>query len=367
MALQWLTLVATIWLQSVNGTNSSFPAYSSELKRLLSISQLQLINLASASDAGKLLGWISGVAAAYLPLPLVLLVGAALGLVGYGLQYLFLTHHLSSLSYTHVLFLTVLAGNSICWINTVCYIIIIRNFPFDRQISVGISTSYIGLSAKIYTNIVDVVAPTSPSERAKAFLLLNSVLPLVVSVLVAPFARDAKVGKCKKLLAVGFFTTFVITVITGVFAVGTAISRFLPRYMILVGMLVMMIMPLVVPLVEKIRENLQKKCLIRVHDEHFTGFASMENGGKLEEEIGERDIFAVEEIGPKVMLRRVEFWLYFFVYLFGATLGLVYLNNLGQIAESRGCSGTSSLVSLSSAFGFFGRLLPSLLDYYFPK
>lgn len=74
-----------------------------------------------------------------------------------------------------------------------------------------------------------------------------------------------------------------------------------------------------------------------------------------------------EEMGPSLMLRRVEFWLYLFVYLFGATLGLVYLNNLGQIAESRGCSGTTWLVSLSSAFSFFGRLLPLILDFFFSK
>ncbi|KAJ7964282.1 Protein NUCLEAR FUSION DEFECTIVE 4 [Quillaja saponaria] len=65
------------------------------------------------------------------------------------------------------------------------------------------------------------------------------------------------------------------------------------------------------------------------------------------------------------MLMRVDFWLYFFVYFSGATVGLAFMNNLGQIAESRGCSATSSLVSLSSSFGFFGRLMPSLMDYFY--
>ncbi|CAA0842376.1 Major facilitator superfamily protein [Striga hermonthica] len=69
MAVQWLSLVAAIWLQSINGTNSNFPAYSSHLKRSLRLSQLRLNNLASASDAGKLFGWLSGVAASHLPLP----------------------------------------------------------------------------------------------------------------------------------------------------------------------------------------------------------------------------------------------------------------------------------------------------------
>ncbi|KAL7081941.1 hypothetical protein ACP275_14G069800 [Erythranthe tilingii] len=375
MAQQWLSLVATIWLQSINGTNSNFAAYSSELKRILSLSQLQLNNLAFASDAGKLLGWISGLAGAHLPLWLVLLIGSFLGLFGYGLQYLFLTNQIiTSLSYWQVFALTVLAGNSVCWINTVCYIIAIRNFPLDRQIAVGLSTSYVGLSAKVYTDVVDVfvaAAPSgSPSERAKLFLLFNSVLPLAVCVVAAPFARDVAIGKSKELSG-GFLTLFVITVVTGVFAVvtslGSMVTRLsLPSKVVLAGMVVLLLLPLVAPLVEKIREKVQRKCSIRVYN-----CCDNNNKNNLEIddlEIGRMEIVVgIEEIGAKTMLRRVEFWLYFFVYLFGATLGLVYMNNLGQIAESRGCLGTSSLVSLCSAFGFFGRILPSLLDYFFSK
>ncbi|EOY34653.1 Uncharacterized protein TCM_042253 [Theobroma cacao] len=56
-ALQWLSLVGIIWLQSINVTNTNFSAYSTRLKTLLSISQLQLNN------AGKLFGWLAGTAA----------------------------------------------------------------------------------------------------------------------------------------------------------------------------------------------------------------------------------------------------------------------------------------------------------------
>ncbi|KAF7153900.1 hypothetical protein RHSIM_Rhsim01G0241300 [Rhododendron simsii] len=203
MALQWLILVGAIWLQSINGTNSNFPAYSSEFKRLLSLSQLQLNNLAFASDAGKLLGFISGVVASHLPLWLVLLIGSLLGLVGYGVQYLFLSDHIPFLSYGIVFLLTVLSGNSICWINTVCYMITISTFPFDRHVAVGLTTSYIGLSAEIYTDLVSVFFPSSPSsspaETAKAYLLLNSVSPLVVCVFCAPIVRCANNGESRRL------------------------------------------------------------------------------------------------------------------------------------------------------------------------
>ncbi|XP_019161908.1 PREDICTED: protein NUCLEAR FUSION DEFECTIVE 4-like isoform X2 [Ipomoea nil] len=415
MALQWLSLVAAIWLQSVNGSNLNFPAYSSRLKHLLSISQVQLNNLAFANDAGKLFGWFSGVAAAYLPLWVVLLIGSTLGFIGYGVQYLFLINQITSLSFWQVFLLTAMAGNSICWINTVCYIVAIKNFPLDRQVAVGLSTSYVGLSAKIFTDIVDVVNVSSPAgERAKTYLLLNAALPLVVSAVAAPLARDIKIGRSRSL-AGGFSIMFVITIATGVYAVITSlgaagVSRILPSYLSLTGMAVWLVFPVVVPIAEELKEQWQRKCWIRhdmkvynqsedeqsaprspppsgatqpvspslppslltVSNECHLGPRLASSGatqslsleGSKEGHAGLEGIWSREEIGAKKMVTRIDFWLYFFVYFFGATLGLVYMNNLGQIAESRGSSETSTLVSLSSSLSFFGRLLPSLYDYF---
>ncbi|RDX96757.1 Protein NUCLEAR FUSION DEFECTIVE 4, partial [Mucuna pruriens] len=370
-SLQWLSLVGIIWLQSINGTNTNFPAYSSQLKQLLSMSQFQLNNLAFASDAGKLFGFFSGMAAVHLPLWLVLMIGSTLGIIGYGVQYLFITNQISSLSYWHVFLLTVLAGNSICWINTVCYVIIIRNFPSDRQVAVGITTSYQGLSAKIYTSIVDAV---SRRKRAKPFLFLNSILPVIVTLIAAPLVREIE-ATGPKHTSVGFVVMFVITIATGIYAVMSSLqfgsSKMSPLGN-LIGVLVCLLFPLLVPLSLKINalvgswhKNREKQ---RVY--HFTAEESHNEEGR-ENEVKEGEESEVqeggirEEIGVNLMVRRIDFWLYFFVYLFGATLGLVFLNNLGQIAESRGYSSTSSLVSLSSSFGFFGRLMPSIMDYLY--
>lgn len=380
MSKQWMSLVGALWLQSMAGTNANFPAYSSQIKKLLSISQIQLNNLAFASDAGKLVGWFAGIAANYLPLWLVLLIGSVLGLIGYGVQYLFLTNRIHSLSYWDVFALTFLAGNSICWINTVSYIVAIRNFPLDRQVAVGISTSYISLTAKIVTDIVDVINISNSNKTAETYLLMNSVLPLFVSLIVAPVIRETKIEKSRKL-SDGFRILFVITLATGTYSVITsikpAVSKLLPSLLSLIGMGIFLLLPIIVPLFESIKEHWHGKCRIR-RDPRICDVSKLEEeiktaeeevssnncGVKEENEVG----FAVmEEIGAKKMVMKLDFWLYFFVYLFGATLGLVYLNNLGQIADSRGCTATSSLVSLSSSFGFFGRLLPSLFDYLFSR
>ncbi|XP_057442178.1 protein NUCLEAR FUSION DEFECTIVE 4-like [Lotus japonicus] len=375
---QWLSLVGIIWLQAINGTNTNFPAYSSQLKQSLSMSQVQLNNLAFASDAGKLFGCFSGMAAVYLPLWLVLMIGSTLGLIGYGVQYLFITNQIPSLSYWHVFCLTVLAGNSICWINTVCYVATIRNFSSHRQVAVGITTSYQGLSAKIYTSIVDAIS--GHNKKARIFLFLNSVMPVIVSLIAAPLVREIEITKAKHM-DMGFVVMFVVTIGTGLYAVMSSLefvsSKLSPRSN-LIGILVSLFLPLIVPvsmmvsaLVRSWHTNREK---LRVY--HFTAEESptkneertdSENEVKEDETCDEvqEDQDIREDIGVMLMLRRVDFWLYFFVYLFGGTLGLVYLNNLGQIAESRGCSGTSSLVSLSSSFGFFGRLMPSLVDYFY--
>jgi hypothetical protein len=85
---KWMILVATVWIQAFTGTNFDFSAYSSDLKSVLGISQVQLNYLAVASDLGKVFGWSSGLALLYFPLWVVLFMAAFMGLFGYGLQWL---------------------------------------------------------------------------------------------------------------------------------------------------------------------------------------------------------------------------------------------------------------------------------------
>lgn len=104
-------------------------------------------------------------------------------------------------------------------------------------------------------------------------------------------------------------------------------------------------------------------------DEESTG----NNGSLMREkkcglvkEMMERDKMRVicEEHSTRLLLRRWDFWLYYVAYLCGATIGLVYINNLGQITESLGFSSeTSSIVSLYSICSFFGRLLAAGPDF----
>ena len=160
-SVHWLSLVGSVWLQTINGPNSDFPVYSSELKKVKGISQVQLNFLAFASDAGKLFGWFSGVAALYVPLPLVAFVGASFGLVGYGVQYLFLDS--PGLKCWHLFLLTALAGNGICWINTVCYLLCIKNFASRSRVAVSLATrNSVAAASSPHPH------PTTPTDRPRA-------------------------------------------------------------------------------------------------------------------------------------------------------------------------------------------------------
>ncbi|KAL3729633.1 hypothetical protein ACJRO7_026721 [Eucalyptus globulus] len=145
--VRWLSLVALIWLQTIAGTNTNFLAYSSQLKQVLSISQTRARTVPSKQRHPQM----TNVArTAHLPLWVILLVGVLLGLVGNGIQYLFVASKAASVSYPGMFLLAFLAGNSIRWINTVCYVVAINNFPLHRQVAVRLTTSYQGLSSGLF-------------------------------------------------------------------------------------------------------------------------------------------------------------------------------------------------------------------------
>jgi len=181
---------------------------------------------------------------------------------------------------------------------------------------------------------------------------------------------------------------FAITLATGACAVvgsiGSTSGKGLSSREHVISLGVLLATPVLIPLALRVRESLHKiketKRENRIHD---LGTDDADAAGAVvvidvaaaaaaaAESIKEGDGVAEEkpqeEIGGLRLLRKLDFWLYFFSYMFSGTLGLVFLNNLGQIAESRRLGQTSTLVSLSSSFGFFGRLLPSFLDYYSAK
>ncbi|KAG7971142.1 hypothetical protein I3843_07G121000 [Carya illinoinensis] len=281
---------------------------------------MQVILLAFAFDAGKIFGFLPGLLADRLSLWLMLLIGSILGK--------FPSHH--------------------------------------QQVVAGIATSYQGLSAKTYTDFVHAIF-SPPDKVAEAFLLLNSISAIIFGVIAAPILiPKIEFGQPRSSMRIGFAVLFFISLGTGIYSLISSLVPMSPLGKI-VGMGVFLLLPLVVPILELSGNVDDNDTDTRVVD----GSSEENIGGvnRMEEAVREGEQSTTskfEEMGVKKMVQRCDFYLYFFMYLCGPTLGLVFFNNLAQIAESRGHS-ASSLVSLSSSFGFFGRLIPSFMDYCFSR
>ncbi|CAL5398300.1 unnamed protein product [Camellia sinensis] len=396
---KWMILVASTWIQAFTGTNFDFSSYSSDLKSVLGISQLQLNCLSVASDMGKAFGWCSGVSLLYFPLWVVMFIAAFIGLIGYGLQWLVI-QRLITLPYFLVFVLCLLAGCSICWFNTVCYVLCIKNFSANRPLALALSISYNGVSAALYNLIANAIN----SSEDTLYLLLNALVPLITSVAaLPPLLRQPPIqslpADAVSRDSLIFIYLNILAVFTGLYLLllNSLSSNAITARILLAGAIFLLVIPLGTPGIiyardwarrtihssfrfEGSRFNLVDVDDLELHKELIgSGTSSADgttfNGNNalgLREKRGccfdliEKDQLTVlgEEHPAKWVVRRRDFWLYYLAYFCGGTIGLVYSNNLGQISQSLGYSSqTSSIVTLYSACSFFGRLFSAAPDF----
>ncbi|XP_010435646.2 PREDICTED: protein NUCLEAR FUSION DEFECTIVE 4-like [Camelina sativa] len=370
---RWTVLVAAIWIQAFTGTNFDFSAYSSDMKSSMGVSQSRLNYMAVASDLGKALGWSSGFAIAYFPVSVVLFAAAAMGLVGYGVQWLSIADVID-LPYSLILVCCSLAGLSICWFNTVCFILCVRHFEANHSLALSLVVSFNGISAALYTLGHEAISGKS-SASSDIYLLLNSLIPLIVSVLalwpVLTNPHDSG-SSCRTRDEFRVFVAFnVLALITCFYLLLPSSGTYLassPRWHFL-GAIFLLLFPLCVPFLDYVHRALQSLrssgyTVVDVEDPKILDNVSLDHQKSNAEE-GCDQVRLGDEHSLGTLVCSLEFWLYYVVYFCGGTIGLVYSNNLGQIAQSLGQSRSNakSLVTLFSAFSFLGRLLSSAPDF----
>ncbi|CAN8260757.1 unnamed protein product [Cochlearia groenlandica] len=370
---RWTVLVAAIWIQAFTGTNFDFSACSSDMKSSMGVSQSRLNYMAVASDLGKALGWSSGFAIAYFPVSAVLFSAAAMGLVGYGVQWLSIADVID-LPYSLVLVCCSLAGLSICWFNTVCFILCVRHFESNHSLALSLVVSFNGISAALYTLGHEVISGKS-SDSSDIYLLLNSLIPLIVSLLALwPVLTNPPQSATNRTHdETRIFVVFnVLALITCFYLLLPSSNTYLassPRWHFL-GAIFLLLFPLCVPFLDYIHLSLES-CF----HPHTSGYSFVNNIEEPNILKNHKDMTNTEEecdqvrLGDEHSLRmlvsKLEFWVYYIAYFCGGTIGLVYSNNLGQIAQSLGQSSSNakSLVTLFSAFSFLGRLVSSAPDF----
>ncbi|KAL5096002.1 hypothetical protein RYX36_000329 [Vicia faba] len=345
----------------------------------------------------KAFGWCSGFSLMYFPLWVVMFISSFLGLLGYGFQWLVI-QRLIALPYFLVFFLCLIAGCSICWFNTICYVLCIKNFTTNRSLALSLSISFNGVSAAFYTLIANAIN----SNNDTLYLLLNATVPLLISALVLipvlqqqPQPQQHPTNSLNLRESIVFLCLNILALVTGLyllFLYSLSSSSLTVARVILVGAIFLLAMhfflpsivnlkqlscctlPTIFSLVDNNDENELHKELTYKEDNDVRSKESVQSSmieksycfaNVLEKE---KITMLGEEHTTKMLIRRWDFWLYYIAYFCGGTIGSVYSNNLGQISQSLGYnSETSSLVTLYSTCSFFGRLLAAAPDLFSSK
>lgn len=301
-----------------------------------------------------------------------------------------------------VFFLCLLAGCSITWFNTICYVLCIKNFPLTRPLALSLSISFNGVSAALYNLIVNAINSSDPS----LYLLLNGLIPLLTSliallpILRQPLSPQILSPNGLRIDSIIFLYLSILAASTGIYLlIFNSVSSYESiAGVIVVGAIFFLILPLVttgpfyawewtqrtmsstsssLPL-EDSSFNFDVSDDLEIHKTLMGSEASTVsslytfNSYNPKDKEGCCDALALkdqltglgEEHSVKLLVSRWDFWLYYMAYFCGGTIGLIYSNNLGQIAQSLGYSSEiSQFVSLYSACSFFGRLLSAAPDF----
>ncbi|XP_010526898.1 PREDICTED: protein NUCLEAR FUSION DEFECTIVE 4-like [Tarenaya hassleriana] len=401
-ALKWLGFVTAVWVQAISGNNYTFSNYSDALKSLMNLTQLQLNNLSVAKDVGKAFGILAGLASDRLPTPLILLIGSLEGLLGYGVQWLVVSRRIQPLSYWQMCVFLCMGGNSTTWMNTAVLVTCIRNFRRNRGPVSGILKGYVGLSTAIFTDLCSALF----SEDPASFLVLLALVPLAVCLTAVFFLREIPPASSadEESEETRYFAVFnVVAVVVAVYLQAyDLIGIKTGVYSIIFAsiLLVLLASPLALPFYSFVHSSNQRKRVEEdiegridepllgpeIVEEKETGAAAAEDD-KLPTSIlkqataeeNQRTTATTEDVVVKKRpvlgedhtiieaMLTVDFWVLFFSFLCGVGTGLAVMNNMGQIGLALGYTDVSMFVSMTSIWGFFGRILSGTVSEYFLK
>ncbi|XP_031130999.1 protein NUCLEAR FUSION DEFECTIVE 4-like [Ipomoea triloba] len=382
-ANKWIGFVTAVWVQAISGNNYTFSNYSDALKTLMALTQLQLNNLSVAKDVGKAFGILAGIASDRLPTPVILLIGSVEGFIGYGVQWLVVSGRIQPLPYWAMCIFLCMGGNSTTWMNTAILVTCIRNFRKNRGPVSGILKGYVGLSTAIFTDICSALFADDPAK----FLLMLAVVPFVVCLTAIFFLREVPPSSTAveekeevKYFGVVNIIAIVIAVYLLVFDVSGPHGRLFSQVFAAV-LLVLLASPLSLPVYLTIKNYLRSN--------------SNSNGLDVErnptQPLLAQETLPVEKSGdpappaaadddvvktPPVIgedhtifeaMKTVDFWILFVSFLCGVGTGLAVMNNMGQMGLALGYADVSIFVSLTSIWGFFGRILSGSVSEYFIK
>lgn len=279
-----------------------------------------------------------------------------------------------------------MGGNSTTWMNTAILVTCIRNFRKNRGPVSGILKGYVGLSTAIFTDICTALFNNDPAR----FLLMLTVVPFVVCLFAIVFLREIPPSStaAEEKSETRYFAIFnVLAVFIAVYLLifditgdhGLSLSR-----VFCIVLLILLASPLSVPVylaiqnlirsnhktldVEATANTTTEPLLAQQEEQTTETVAAVVDDSKA-------SLAVVEKMPPVIgeehtvfeALQTVDFWILFVSFLCGVGTGLAVQNNMGQMGLALGYADVSIFVSLTSIWGFFGRIGSGSISEYFIK
>lgn len=273
-----------------------------------------------------------------------------------------------------------MGGNSTTWMNTAVLVTCIRNFRKNRGPVSGILKGYVGLSTAIFTDLCTALFSDDPST----FVLMLAIVPFVVCLTAIFFLRElppASTSSEEKEETRYFGIFNAVAVIVAVYLLAFDVTgnhgRVLSQVFAAI-LLILLASPLSIPVYLAIQNFIRSDSAAHPDTEGLAaepllGQASASETVRKLERPGEEQV--VDQRPPVIgedhtifeAFRTVDFWILFVSFLCGVGTGLAVMNNMGQMGLALGYTDVSVFVSLTSIFGFFGRILSGTVSEHFIK
>lgn len=278
-----------------------------------------------------------------------------------------------------------MGGNSTTWMNTAILVTCIRNFRKNRGPVSGILKGYVGLSTAIFTDICTALFNNDPAR----FLLMLTIVPLVVCLFAIVFLREIPPSStaAEDKSETRYFNIFnVLAVIIAVYLLtfditgehGSALSK-----VFCIVLIILLASPLSVPVYLAIQNIIRsdiKPLDVEASEVTEPLLLQQEEHSVIAETVtvtnmSNEESTVVEKVAPVIgeehtvfeALKTLDFWILFVSFLCGVGTGLAVQNNMGQMGLALGYADVSIFVSLTSIWGFFGRIGSGTVSEYFIK
>lgn len=262
-----------------------------------------------------------------------------------------------------------MGGNSTTWMNTAILVTCIRNFRKNRGPVSGILKGYVGLSTAIFTDVCSALFADDPAK----FLMMLTIVPFVVCLGAIFFLREIPPSSTstEETEETKFFGVInILAVIIALYLLAfdlTGTHGRLFSQIFAAFLLILIASPLSIP-IYLAAKNFIRSGAETVDVEDRVREPLLEAEKKVETtSVEKRRPVLGEEHTIIEALRTVDFWILFLSFLCGVGTGLAVMNNLGQMGLALGYTDVSLFVSLTSIWGFFGRILSGSVSEYFIK